>query len=203
MMTDLLSASALPASLALGVSLGVSNDSKQPMVSPPMFSPSNGQTSAATASPSSSSRGLSTPPSQHQSTHSPQSNSSSRHLYRFLKQQLHLPDKLDLLDLSTSPNSSLSANAINNTSSPFDKQGLCSACDLPRYTTFGPYSAKIAKSRQALSNESGALKVSGPGQPTPTRRTLSTDFLSTCITVCLHPLLSLFARLCRLVRHHY
>lgn len=164
MITDLLSASALPARLSLGVNLrSSSSHSKQPssmapsMISPPLFSPqSNGLPSGPTASPStSSSRGLASPSSHyHTSAHSSSqsSNRSSNQLYRYMKQQYHLPDKLDLIDLS--------GEAKSTSASPNNQLGICAACDLPQYSTFGPFSAKIAKSRQVLSNENIALKVS-------------------------------------------
>lgn len=170
MITDLLSASALPASLTLGVNLRSSGGSRQPpsmapsMISPALFSPqSNGLPSGATASSStSSSRGLASPSSHHQSTHSSSlqsnhSSSSSSQLYRYMKQQYHLPDKLDLIDLSGEANLSFSAKSPTF---PNDQLGICAACDLAQYTTFGPFSAKIAKTRQDLSNENIALKVS-------------------------------------------
>lgn len=164
MITDLLSASALPARLSLGVNLrSSSGHSKQTssmapsMISPPLFSPqSNGLPSGTTASPStSSSHGLASPSLHHQtSAHSSStsSNHSSNQLYRYIKQQCHLPDKLDLIDLS--------GEAKSTSASPNDQLGICAACDLPQYSTFGPFSAKIAKSRQVLSNENIALKVS-------------------------------------------
>ncbi|KAI2806429.1 hypothetical protein BLOT_008385, partial [Blomia tropicalis] len=36
--------------------------------------------------------------------------------------------------------------------------GISAACDLAQYTTFGPYAAKIGKSRQSLGNDQTALK---------------------------------------------
>lgn len=163
MITDLLSASALPARLSLGVNLrSSSGHSKEAssmapsMISPLLFSPqSNGLPSGTTASPStSSSHGLASPSPHHQTlahSSSQSSNHSSNQLYRYIKQQCHLPDKLDLIDLS---------GEAKSTSSPNDQLGICAACDLPQYSTFGPFSAKIAKSRQVLSNENIALKVS-------------------------------------------
>lgn len=171
MITDLLSASALPASLTVGVNLrssgGKQASSMAPsMISPPLFSPqSNGLRSGATASPStSSSRGLASPSLHHQSSHSSslQSNhstSSSSQLHRYIKEQCHLPDKLDLIDLSGQADLTFSANS---TTFPNDQLGICAACDLAQYTTFGPFSAKIAKTRQELSKENIALKVSVP-----------------------------------------
>ena len=113
-------------------------------------------TMAPSSSPLLSSSQLRTSPSssssptnhheQHGTSSSSSPSSSSIHLYRYIKQQLHLPEKLDLLE-------------TNNSISPTESFGISAACDLAQYTTFGPYAAKIGKSRQSLGNDQTALKV--------------------------------------------
>lgn len=91
-------------------------------------------------------------------------------LYRYIKQQLHLPDMLELSTVS-GVNGAM-ANSVNNNSNksidggdhhphhqPQQEQYAISvSMDVPHSTTFGPYLAKIGKSRQQL-NSDQCIKV--------------------------------------------
>lgn len=91
-------------------------------------------------------------------------------LYRYLKQQLHLPERLELyIGDSDGHKSTVNNNSANSGSEisgdqPHQQQhqprlGISVAVDLPHSTTFGPYSAKISKSRLQLTHSDLCLKV--------------------------------------------
>lgn len=150
MMTDLLSAQLGPPAAA------APGDQSQPNLPfnlhsylMPFLSPPNGHY-IATPQMGFPVPSLASPPlanyhhQQHQQHQSPASPSQIP-LYRYLKQQLQLPDKLELCSVSTSESTEATT-------------AICVSCNVSQSTTFGPYGAKIGKSRQLL-NADLSLKV--------------------------------------------